>query len=162
MKSIWEQISGYQIDLKWNNRQSFIKFEEHFSFDHFKPISSGQDGASHQYNTKYSICSPEKTRFNSYDCRSINRREETLCSNTAFMLFSIPAAHLSLSATSCLGILVCGRMCLCKAALASSSCRWFPHLSTVHCFHKSAKSSPCLRLRMSHWRRKIFLTILLC
>lgn len=69
--------------------------------------------------------------------------------NAVFALFAFPLVHLGLPLPS-LAFLFAGRMWLCKAALATSSCRWFPHLSTVQSFNKSAKSSSCLQLRMSH------------
>lgn len=100
--------------------------------------------------TVYRICSPEKTIPQlPVECRAINLSNETLRSNTAFYAPTyLPCQQLIWASLLqlALAFLCVGRMCLCKPkpALASSSCRWLLHLSTVHCVIKYSKSSPFL------------------
>lgn len=100
---------------------------------------------------------------NQYTAWQSNLRVEQLYSNTALYCLFPPIfslTHLSHSTQQlALAFLCVGRMCLYKAkpALASSSCRWLHHLSTVDCVIKDSSRSHLLWLRMSHLKKECIL-----
>lgn len=148
----------HHIHFKWNDRHLFKNVKNTF---HFFPlirntlvycvlrnyISRYLHNVHYLFTTKDSPTTPIRVQY--------TLRYQTLCSNTAFYAPTyLPCQQLTWAYQLALTFFWVGRMCLCKTkpALASSSCRWLPHLSTLRCVIKSSKSSPSPWLRMSHRR----------